>query len=547
MTSEGILHLVPHVKLKKNEGELYLMTERLGWMVGNKDSFSVSHKYSDIKTQKISPEGKPKVQLQVCLHDGTATTFQFVNPAGQAEQIADRDKVKDLLQQLLPKFKRTVNKDLEEKNRLLTENPQLRQLYLDLVKSNVLSAEEFWTDHATQFIKQLQETKTPAQQDVGISPSFLADIKPQTDGCNGGVRYLLTSDVMASIFRTYPSVKQKHIKCVPHKMSEEDFWKKFFSSHYLHRDKNITDAKDLFTDCGKQDEQVLKQDLTSGIKDPLLDLTSLNDIAEEDVSSAPSNKVSNIAHQNMIRRFNQHSILVLKASQSAAGIEPVAAEPTPPKRARLQEAVSYEDLESNETNPTVQLNLSRIERYLNGPPTVLQAPKGVNGNGSSISHEIDADTFKSIVTRWKRGGGDGYNPLDVLSSSTAVTVLGELSVGGSLMRGPQPNSATHLQADLQSELKQLYVSLSEILRHFWAAFPPSSPQLVEKVTRMVDALHRFNQAKLSPYEQKLIQASTSSEADNILRPLKFQLQAALKKHSQWSERRPLPRAAVSAM
>ena len=102
-TSEGILHLAPHVKLKKNEGELYLMTERLGWMVGNKDSFSVSHKYSDIKStqlnslkrmdfnsclkwflfslylaQKISPEGKPKVQLQVCLHDGTATTFHVI-------------------------------------------------------------------------------------------------------------------------------------------------------------------------------------------------------------------------------------------------------------------------------------------------------------------------------------------------------------------------------------------------------------------------------------------------------------------------------------
>lgn len=76
-----------------------------------------------------------------------------------------------------------------------------------------------------------------------------------TDGCNGGVRYNVTPELMASIFRTYPSVKQKHLKCVPAKMTEEEFWKRFFSSHYFHRDKNLTDAKDLFADCGRQDEQ----------------------------------------------------------------------------------------------------------------------------------------------------------------------------------------------------------------------------------------------------------------------------------------------------
>ena len=43
---------------------------------------------------------------------------------------------------------------------------------------------------------------------------------------------------------------------------------------------------------------------------------------------------------------------------------------------RLQEAMSYDDLESNETDPTVQLNLSRIERYLNGPPTTVPSQSG---------------------------------------------------------------------------------------------------------------------------------------------------------------------------
>lgn len=67
--------------------------------------------------QKISPEGKSKIQLQVVLHDGTSSTFHFVNKNGQEGQIKDRDDVKELLQQLLPKFKRKVNKELEEKNR----------------------------------------------------------------------------------------------------------------------------------------------------------------------------------------------------------------------------------------------------------------------------------------------------------------------------------------------------------------------------------------------------------------------------------------------
>lgn len=67
--------------------------------------------------QKISPEGKSKIQLQVVLHDSTSSTFHFVNKNGQEAQIKDRDDVKELLQQLLPKFKRKVNKELEEKNR----------------------------------------------------------------------------------------------------------------------------------------------------------------------------------------------------------------------------------------------------------------------------------------------------------------------------------------------------------------------------------------------------------------------------------------------
>lgn len=57
---------------------------------------------------------------------------------------------------------------------------------------------------------------------------------------------------MCSVFK---SVQQKHLEYVPDQMSEEDFWKQFFQSHYFHRDR-INIAKDeLFADCARQDDK----------------------------------------------------------------------------------------------------------------------------------------------------------------------------------------------------------------------------------------------------------------------------------------------------
>lgn len=77
--------------------------------------------------------------------------------------LADRDKVKELLQQLLPNFKRKVDKELEEKNRILSENPHLFQLYKDLVITQVLTSDEFWNTHA----KEHALKKTNKKQSIG--------------------------------------------------------------------------------------------------------------------------------------------------------------------------------------------------------------------------------------------------------------------------------------------------------------------------------------------------------------------------------------------
>jgi len=49
---------------------------------------------------------------------------------------------------------------------------------------------------------------------------------------------------------------------------------------------------------------VLKKDLMSTVQDPLLNLTALKDINDEDtIPTIQSTKVTNTANQNMIRRY----------------------------------------------------------------------------------------------------------------------------------------------------------------------------------------------------------------------------------------------------
>ena len=47
-----------------------------------------------LTAQKISPEGRPKVQLQIVLHDISSYTFHFCTSEGRENQIAERNKVK---------------------------------------------------------------------------------------------------------------------------------------------------------------------------------------------------------------------------------------------------------------------------------------------------------------------------------------------------------------------------------------------------------------------------------------------------------------------
>ncbi|XP_026313596.1 general transcription factor IIH subunit 1 [Hyposmocoma kahamanoa] len=567
-SSEDVLLSVSYVRYKKGDGTLYVMNQRLAWMLENRDTVAVSHKYADIKTQKISPAGKSKVQLQVVLYDGTCSTFHFVNPAGPEAQAKDRDQVKMLLQDLLPKFKRQIDGELEMKSRLLSLHPTLKHLYEDLVISQVISSDVYWN---TPTLKQYTESNN-VKQEAGVSGAFLADIQPQTDGCNG-LKYNLTQDIIDAIFKTYPAVRKKHMDYVPKKMTEAEFWTKFFQSHYFHRDRIASaSSKDLFGECAKMDDQAI----ASAMKHTTLDLTvDLPQFVEpipllpneEDTPHEKERGDSTSIHRNMIKRFNQHSIMVLKAShktnssnnnnsssskttnnnnkivengmQNGNGVakkrssEDKTFEPHEKKK-RILEKIHYEDLESSsKREDTQELKLSKIERYLLGPSSQSYHTITQGNNPPPLS------ALASICQAWS-SGQQCQRPVR-LSAACAVGALGELSPGGALMRQHHAASMSQLiPQDVKAELHRLYLSGGELLRELWKCFPQpgsvaDSEDAAAKASKFYDALLRFKSMKLRPFEEKMLRDLTPL-ATSLTRHMNQMIDTACTKYAIWHDR-----------
>ena len=66
----------------------------------------------------------------------------------------------------------------------ITDPVSILQLYKDLVITNIITPEEFWSQHAPSKNKSSSDSSSN-KQEVGVAGSFLAEIKPQADGANG--------------------------------------------------------------------------------------------------------------------------------------------------------------------------------------------------------------------------------------------------------------------------------------------------------------------------------------------------------------------------
>ncbi|OQV16357.1 General transcription factor IIH subunit 1 [Hypsibius exemplaris] len=517
---EEIILVVEHVKHSNQKGSLYVTSENLAFQAAGKDSFDHRYHYSEIKLQKISPEGKSKVQLQIVLQSDDSSNFHFLNPKGQVDQLKDRNSVKDLLTTLLPKFKKKINKEMEVKNKALQGNLRLQQLYRDLVVSELVTADEFWAQNADKLTSQ----SASASQDTGISGAFLADVKPQADGCNS-VRYNLTPEIIGSIFKTYPAVKKKHAETVPDTMTEQVFWTKFFQSHYFHKElAGDRNSDSIFSDCAVTEEKEMIDSARKGTNDPSANVKHLKDMVVDDEEgfgmslynadpSADANitktqkRTLNMTQHQLIQRFNYHSSRILTAtegrskvwlpnltaeSQPATPAESVASDVQVEPISQFPRTTSMDsELDSfqKDAGPSrLPLRLKKTDRYHQAPAkrksTAVDQRHAKRRSDNLKAHVADLTTKRKVV----------------ISSQIAAQALHDVTSG---KHRRQAGTDFQLPPPLKDEICGIYASLSEILRHYWSCYPPTDKFLQEKLTRMKKSIEKFEMERLRPLAMRV--------------------------------------------
>lgn len=460
----------------------------------------------------------------------------------------DRNRVKDLIQQLLPKYQKQANKEFGEKSRILGENRMLFQLYQDLVITHVITSEEFWSQHVPYHLATQSKVIT---QKTGVPNNFLTNVTVKSDGTK---KFNLSNDTIQCIFKTYPAVRQKHMEYVPHQLTESEFWQKFLESHYFHKDRITTGStKDLFNDCAKLDDNLFKNEIKDVSKNhSVCYVGSIEDDGSDDnINSISEEKSSmaNLVHENIIKRFNQHSMMVLKTyekpntnsipngnnAMSDSSHTNGTLTDTAMKRLRIQEKIGYEDL-----NPEIEpldinkkkLKLSRVESYVN---CLTREQKHDNISKLSKAREVQK-TIIFDVYEWSKSTSN-----QVIEPSAAVNTLGLLTPGGSLMKGISDESASLAQlvpVTVEKDLRQLYISLGELLRHFWSCFPVTTPALEDKLMKTHESLRKFQNAKIKPFEDQII--INHGQLNQLTNHLNLMLHTAYNKFSVWHSRRKIP-------
>ncbi|KAG8087074.1 hypothetical protein GUJ93_ZPchr0010g10951 [Zizania palustris] len=531
------------------------------------------HKFNKVDGSKPAP---PLLNILKDSDKGGGYMFEFDN-------VSNRDLCRDFVARVLGKQQGTVpprlsvlpensitssgpeqlsSAEMQWRMKLLQEDSELQKLHKKFVLGNILQESEFW---ATRKNLLDDEANKGSKQRPGFKSAMLADVRPSADGRTNKVTFSLTTEIIHQIFAVKPAVHRAFLDFVPKKMTEKDFWTKYFRAEYLLRTKNIVAAtaeaaEDEELAIFLKNDDIVAKEARLKIKrvDPTLDMEAdagddyihlLDHGIIRDGSKVTIDTDSDLARRTLLQDLNRHAAVVLEGKTSDVELtdtktvaealaksrkEPhsssVSDDTNHERLAKVARMIEIEDLQAPRSLPYAPLCIKDPREYFDSQQANALRSLGGNNDGRHIrSSRLSADdAFHHLLDQISSVKVNGLN-CPVVHSDVALKVLNELNEGISRSRrlnlkNPQEGLLGQIPRRTRDELMDHWTAIQELLRHFWSSYPITTTVLYNKVQRVKDAMTQIYQ-KLQDIKESA-QPDVRHEISKLVKPMTQALDAA---------------------
>ncbi|KAG0010230.1 RNA polymerase II transcription factor B subunit 1 [Entomortierella chlamydospora] len=561
-------------QFKKKSGTAYMTNRRLLWVPQEGLAATVTVRHDEIKGLFVNAEGSAKAIIKVVeMRPDISHSFVFTS----TDAMKERNNFKGAISSILAERQLRTNTaasspagspvvsdgsapgtpklsaqsklgpgaggvrrglsgtgpsaELKAKFELLKQNKELVTLHKELVMGKHVSEEEFWESR-----KHLLRNKVAMdQQQKGQSSAWL-DLKPET-GESNDVKYVMTPQVIHSVCQQYPSIKRAYDTCVPDKLSEAEFWKRYFQSRFFHRSRSGRGANepddDIFDKALEEDEEETKH-APKRIKldhiNRLVDLSTTEEDHFESYTSPDSTMAAGKTKESkeampLIRRFNRYAQRVLN---STVGPKKPSATPEPLNMNGVERAIVLEDLQEQKEASRVALDIQDTRRYFESQGGGVKSSKIKEGQDPA---EILERCYNDFINHEVE-----LNKPFTIPKSTFDALMSNVKVNRAKMMPPKDGSQL-LPSHLYQDALSCHAAGNEILRHFWAS---TTPDKAAKHMRMVESLKKIRDENI---RSLIAQANALGEESVnsmkiILKPMQGAIAKALK-HAETSRPKPM--------
>ncbi|KIK67231.1 hypothetical protein GYMLUDRAFT_1019663 [Collybiopsis luxurians FD-317 M1] len=568
---------------KKTPGVLELTDTHLQWTQNGQKAPSVRVPHAEASSLFCSKEGAPQVKLKVALFgDDNGHNFTFISPNPVA--LSEREKFKAELTTIIGRNRKTSDTstklpvtpvpsstpiaqtpkpgtlpsrpstsratsvssdtmratpiipgtdpaaDFRHRKNVFLNNPDLAALHRELVVGGHISEAEFWEGREHLIYAQLaQDSQRKGKSGVIVDP--------RTETVDGVIQ--LTPQLIQDTFEQYPVVAKAYSETVPAKLSEAEFWTRYFRSKLFnaHRasirsaaTQHVVKEDPIFDKyLEKDDDELEPRRQKDANVDLFVDLGATREDHEEtgnekDVTMQAGKQRGALP---LIRKFNEHSERLLN---SALGEGPSS------KRQRLTtdereiEDIDIEDLHDPESSAGIALEMQERERYFEG------RMKGTQQDESKEEKTLD---IKSIIR-------NTVVDLQQWDSKLAQLKVDRKAYDAALVSMTQN---VHARLDVQSrkndipeslfgQMRSCQTAANEFLRQFWASICPpmtdgptlslSTPaQRATKAAKMVGYLSKTHTKVAALVQSAHQQGVDPSRVEVAMQPVLHAVERAL--------------------